>query len=73
LLLMMPFAGVKVLSEVDKRLMMMFGAGVSTCGGAAFSRLTEVATTAVPAGTSPAPRRGPAILLAFLGQTATLA
>src|SRR6516165_1556941 len=63
LLLMMPFAGVKVLSEVGKRLTMMFGAGASTyrskCGGAAFSRLTEVATTAVPAGTSPAPRRGP--------------
>jgi hypothetical protein len=49
----MPFAGVKVLSEVDERLMMMFGAGAlscsSKCGG--ISRITKVTTTTVPAGT----------------------
>ena len=65
----MPFAGVKVLSEVDMRLMMMFGAGASTCaakcGGAAFSRINEVATTTVPAGTSPASLGAPEILLSL--------
>jgi hypothetical protein len=44
---LLPDAGGTVLSEVDKRLMMIFGAGASTCatkcGNAAFSRLTEVA------------------------------
>lgn len=48
------FAGVKVLSEVDERLMMMLGAGASWCaanrGGTGFSRLTEVTTTSVLAG-----------------------
>ena len=43
-----------VLSEVARRLMMMSGSGASTCtagyGRAATSRLTEVATTTVPAG-----------------------
>ena len=43
-----------VLSEVAQRLMMMSGSGASTCpaecGRAATSRLTEVATTTVPAG-----------------------
>jgi hypothetical protein len=47
-------AGVMVLSEVAQRLMMMSGSGASTCpaecGRAATSRLTEVATTTVPAG-----------------------
>jgi|ERR1700722_6731223 hypothetical protein len=47
-------AGVMVLSEVAKRLMMMSGSGASTCtagyGRAATSRLTEVTTTTVPAG-----------------------
>jgi hypothetical protein len=71
------FAGVKVLSEVDERLMMMFGAGASSCaakcGGAAFSRLTEVTTTTVPAGTSPAPPGGPEILLSLKDQAVALA
>jgi hypothetical protein len=43
--------------------MMVFGAGASTyaakCGEPAFSRLTEVAITTVPAGTSTGPA-GPA-------------
>jgi hypothetical protein len=56
-------AGVMVLSEVAGRLMMMSGSGASTCtagyGRAAASRLTEVTTTTVPAGTSPARRTGP--------------
>jgi hypothetical protein len=43
-----------VLSEVAERLMMMSGAGASTCtaecGRAATSRLTEVTATTVPAG-----------------------
>jgi hypothetical protein len=43
-----------VLSEVAKRLMMMSGAGASTCaaecGRPATSRINEVATTTVPAG-----------------------
>jgi hypothetical protein len=47
-------AGVMVLSEVARRLMMMSGSGASTCtagyGRAATSRLTEVTTTTVPAG-----------------------
>jgi hypothetical protein len=47
-------AGVMVLSEVAKRLMMMSGSGASTCpaecGRSAASRLNEVATTTVPAG-----------------------
>jgi hypothetical protein len=47
-------AGVMVLSEVAKRLMMMSGSGASTCatecGRSATSRLTEVTTTTVPAG-----------------------
>ena len=47
-------AGVMILSEVAQRLMMMSGSGASTCpaecGRAATSRLTEVTTTAVPAG-----------------------
>jgi hypothetical protein len=46
-ILVLPDAGVTVLSEVDTRLMMIFGAGASTyatkCGNADFSRLTEVA------------------------------
>jgi len=46
--------GVMVLSEVAERLMMMSGSGASTCatecGRSATSRLTEVTTTAVPAG-----------------------
>ena len=55
-------AGVMVLSEVAKRLMMMSGSGASTCTAgyrrAATSRLTEVTTTTVPAGdiASPADR-----------------
>jgi hypothetical protein len=48
------FAGVMVLSEVARRLMMMSGSGASTCpaecGRSAASRLNEVATTTVPAG-----------------------
>jgi hypothetical protein len=47
-------AGVMVLSEVARRLMMMSGSGASTCstecGRSATSRLTEVTTTTVPAG-----------------------
>jgi hypothetical protein len=47
-------AGVMVLSEVARRLMMISGSGASTCaaecGRAATGRLTEVTTTAVPAG-----------------------
>ena len=45
--MMMPGAGVTVLSEVAERLMMIFGAGALTCatkcGRTAFSRLTKVA------------------------------
>jgi hypothetical protein len=44
--MMMPGAGATVLSEVAKRLMMIFGAGALTCatksGEAVFSRLTKV-------------------------------
>jgi len=47
-------AGVMVLSEVAKRLMMMSGPGASTCAAecrrTATSRLNEVATTTVPPG-----------------------
>ncbi len=47
-------AGVMVLSEVAKRLMMMSGSDASTCGSecgrAAASRFNEVVTTTVPAG-----------------------
>ena len=55
---MAPSAGVKVLSEVAKRLMMMFGAGALTCatkcGKTAFSRLTKVTQPPSRRGTSPA-------------------
>jgi hypothetical protein len=47
-------AGVMVLSEVARRLMMMSGSDASTCGAecgrAATSRFNEVVTTTVPAG-----------------------
>jgi len=47
-------AGVMVLSEVARRLMMISGSSASTCatgyGRAATSRLTEVTTITVPAG-----------------------